>query len=94
MTGSPLTIESLRRFTPLDSLKRENIAALAKKIQSHHLDAGKTLFKEGDSERRTFYLLSGTLQLTNQDGGLKTVRAGSDEARNPISSMLPRRWTA
>ncbi len=94
MTGTPISPESLRRFTPLDSLKRENIAALAKKIQSHTLDSGKTLFREGDADRRTFYLLSGTLQLTNQDGGLKTVRAGSDEARNPISATLPRRWTA
>ena len=54
MTGTPLTIENLRRFTPLDSLKRENIAALAKKIQSHQLDSGKTLFREGDADRRTY----------------------------------------
>ncbi len=79
---------------PLDSLKRENIAALAKKIQSHQLENGKALFREGDADRRTFYLLSGTLQLTNQEGGLKTIRSGSDDARNPISAMLPRRWTA
>ena len=94
MTGTPITPESLRRFTPLDSLKRENIAALAKKIQSHQLESGKTLFREGEADRRTFYLLSGTLQLTNQEGGLKTVRAGSDEARHPVAPMLPRRWTA
>ena len=94
MTGIPLTIDILRRFSPLDSLKRENIAALAKKMQSHQLESGKLLFKEGDSERRTFYLLAGTLQLINQEGGLKTLRAGSDEARNPVSSTLPRRWSA
>lgn len=94
MTGMSLTIEILRRFSPLDSLKRENIAALAKKMQSHRLEGGQLLFKEGDSERRTFYLLSGTLQLSQRDGGLKTLRAGSEEARNPVSPMLPRRWDA
>jgi CRP-like cAMP-binding protein len=94
MSSTPVTIEALRRFSPLDSLKRENIAALANKIQSHQLTAGKTLFREGDSDRRTFYLLSGTLQLTNEEGALRTVRADSDEARNPIAPMLPRRWTA
>jgi CRP-like cAMP-binding protein len=94
MTGTPLTVEVLRRFTPLDSLKRENIAALSKKTQSHYLESGKTLFREGDGDRRTYYLLSGALQLTNQQGGLKTLRFDSDEARNPISPMLPRRWTA
>lgn len=94
MTGTALSIEILRRFAPLDSLKRENIAALAKKVQSLQLESGKTLFREGDGDRRTYYLLAGTLQLTNQEGGLKTVRAGSDEARNPVSPLLPRRWTA
>jgi CRP-like cAMP-binding protein len=94
MTGTALTIEILRRFSPLDSLKRENIAALAKKTQSHQLDSGKTLFREGDSDRRTFYLLSGSLQLTSQEGTIKTLRAGTEEARNPVSPMLPRRWTA
>ncbi|MBW7931008.1 MAG: cyclic nucleotide-binding domain-containing protein [Gammaproteobacteria bacterium] len=94
MTGMSLTIEILRRFSPLDSLKRENIAALAKKMQSHRLEGGQLLFKEGDSERRTFYLLSGTLQLSQRDGNLKTLRAGSEEARSPVSPMLPRRWEA
>lgn len=89
-----LTIETLRRFSPLDSLKRENIAALAKKMQSHRLASGELLFKEGDSERRTFYLLSGTLQLAQQDGSLRTLRAGTEEARNPVSPTLPRRWSA
>jgi len=94
MTERNVTMDILRRFSPLDSLKRENIAALVKKIQSHTLESGKTLFREGDADRRTFYLLSGTLQLTNQEGALRTLRAGTDEARNPVSAMLPRRWTA
>jgi CRP-like cAMP-binding protein len=94
MTDTPIAIEVLRQFSPLDSLKRENIAALAKKTQVLRLESGKTLFREGDSDRRTFYLVAGTLQLTNKDGALKTLRAGSDEARNPVSPILPRRWTA
>lgn len=94
MTAPPVTIEVLRRFTPLDSLKRENIAALASKTQAFHLDSGKALFREGDNDRSTFYLLAGTLQLTNSESGLKTLRAGTDEARNPIAPLLPRRWTA
>jgi CRP-like cAMP-binding protein len=94
MTASPLNIETLRRFAPLDSLKRENIAALAKKTQVSQAESGKTLFREGDNDRQTFYLVGGSLQLTNQSGESRTLRAGSDEARNPIAPMLPRRWTA
>ncbi|MBM4196438.1 MAG: cyclic nucleotide-binding domain-containing protein [Gammaproteobacteria bacterium] len=94
MDGTHLTADVLRRFTPLDSLKRENIAALIKKIQVRELEPGKLLFREGDNERRTYYVLTGTLQLKNQDGGLKSIRGGSDESRNALSPMLPRRWTA
>jgi CRP-like cAMP-binding protein len=94
MNDVRLTMDSLRRFSPLDSLKRENIAALVRKVQSHRLETSRTLFREGDADRRTFYLLSGTLQLTNHEGTIRTLRAGSDEARSPISPLLPRRWTA
>lgn len=94
MTATPVTIETLKQFSPLDSLKRENMAALAKKIQGHELERGKILFREGDRERRSYFLLKGTLQMTNADGAIKTLRAGSDESRNPVAPMLPRRWTA
>ncbi len=94
MSETPVNIEVLRTFSPLDSLKRENIAALAKKIQVLQLESGKVLFREGDADRHTYYLVKGTLQLTNQEGGLKSIRAGSDEARNPLAPTLPRRWTA
>lgn len=94
MTENSLNPELLRRFTPLDSLKRENIAALAKKIQRLHLEPGRTLFREGDNDRQVLYLLTGTLQLSNQAAETRTLQADMEEARNPIAPMLPRAWTA
>lgn len=94
MTENSLNPELLRRFTPLDSLKRENIAALAKKIQRLHLEPGRTLFREGDNDRQVLYLLAGTLQLSNQAAETRTLQADTEEARNPIAPMLPRGWTA
>ncbi len=84
----------LRRFTPLRSLKRENISALAKKTEARVLSSGETLFKEGDSEKRTYYLVSGILELKDQDGNIKSLTAGNEEAMGPVSPMLPRRCTA
>ena len=68
MTARNVTIEELRRFSPLDGLKRENIAALAKKTQVRQLESGQQLFKVGDSEKRTFYLLAGVVELTDSKG--------------------------
>lgn len=94
MSGTNATIECLRRFTPLNSLKRENIAALAKKTQIRQLEPGKLLFREGDRERRTYYLVSGSIELGAANQDARVVRAGSDEARSPLAPFLPRRWTA
>lgn len=94
MSGTNVSIECLRRFTPLDSLKRENIAALAKKLQIRELEAGRQLFREGDTERRTFYVVSGTIELTGPGDVSRVVRGGSEEARHPLAPQLPRRYTA
>jgi CRP-like cAMP-binding protein len=92
MTSRNVTIEELRRFSPLDGLKRENIAALSKKTTVRQLESGQRLFKIGDSEKRTFYLLSGAVELSDAEGNTRVIRAGSEDARNPLGPMLPRRF--
>ncbi len=94
MSARKVTIEELRRFTPLDGLKRENIAALVSKVEVQELVSGAQLFSAGESEKRTYYLLAGSLELADNQGGKLTIRAGSEPARNPIAPMLPRRFTA
>jgi CRP-like cAMP-binding protein/rhodanese-related sulfurtransferase len=91
MSATPTTTDLLRRFTPLDSLRRENLAALAKKVEVRALDPGKVLIREGEVDKRAFYLVSGTLELVDRQGGSRLLRAGSREAASPIAPMLPRR---
>jgi CRP-like cAMP-binding protein len=93
MAPSTVTPELLRRFSPLDGLKRENVAALAKKMEVRILEGGKQLFREGDTDKRTYYLISGTLEMTDRGGNVRLLRAGTDEARNPVAPVLPRRCT-
>jgi len=94
MSDDSINADTLRSFTPLDSLKRENLTALAKKTQLMRLDTGKLLFREGDSAKRTFYLISGSVTLTDREGKTKLITAGTNEARDPIAPMLPRRYSA
>ncbi|MDH5275567.1 MAG: cyclic nucleotide-binding domain-containing protein [Gammaproteobacteria bacterium] len=93
MNEPKVTPEMLRRFTPLDGLKRENVAALAKKMEIRTLDGSKPLLREGDTDKRTYYLVSGTLELTDRTGAVRLLRADTDEARNPVTPILPRRYT-
>lgn len=94
MTDEQLSTELLRNYSPLDGLKRDNLAALARKVQIRELSPGQVLFKEGDSEKRTVYVISGLLELID-DGKVGEVIDGSkDEARNPVSPFFPRRVSA
>jgi CRP-like cAMP-binding protein len=94
MIERPVDISILTAFSPLDGLKAENLHALARKTQIRELDAGRALFKEGDTEKRTFYLVSGTVELRNDERVMATIRAGTPEARPPLAPGVPRKFTA
>ncbi len=94
MSYDSVSIATLRAFTPLDGLKRANLTALAKKTNVRTLASGQSLFRIGDRDKRTFYLVSGRLQLMDKHGNTKAIDGGTEEARSPLAPMLPRRYTA
>jgi CRP-like cAMP-binding protein len=94
MTDEQLDIELLRNFSPLDGLKRDNLAALSKKVQLRELSPQQILFKEGDTEKRTVYVVFGVLELLSDGQVEDTVEGGTEAARNPVSAIFPRRVTA
>src|ERR1700722_3125568 len=62
MDERPLDLAVLRTFSPLDGLKAENLHALARKTHIRELAAARVLFKEGDTDKRTFYLVAGSVE--------------------------------
>jgi len=94
MTNEPVSTALLQQFSPLDGLKRDNLAALARKVQVRELSPGQVLFREGDTEKRTIYIVSGVLELQDQGKTIETVSGGSDAARNPVAPVFPRRLSA
>jgi CRP-like cAMP-binding protein len=94
MTDEQLTTDLLRNFSPLDGLKRDNLAALARKVQVREMSPGQILFKEGDTEKRTIYVVSGTLELMDGAKVVGKIDGGSEFARNPVAPIYPRRVTA
>jgi len=94
MEDRPLDLAILKTFSPLDGLKAENLHALARKTQILELGAGRVLFKQGDTDKRTFYLVAGKVELRADDKLIGTVRAGSPEARAALAPGLPRKFTA
>ncbi|HTB28219.1 MAG TPA: cyclic nucleotide-binding domain-containing protein, partial [Steroidobacteraceae bacterium] len=94
MDERPVELSVLKNFSPLDGLKAENLMALARKTHVRDLGAGRVLFKEGDTDKRTFYLVAGIVELRAGDQVMATVRAGTPEARAALTPGLPRKFTA
>jgi len=88
------SVQILKAFAPLDGLKRDNLAALAKKVNVRSMSAGRFLFKEGDSDKRTVWLVGGLVELREGDRTVAMIRGGTPEARNPLSPQLPRKLSA
>ena len=94
MTSEQISTDLLKSFSPLNGLKRDNLAALSRKVQLRELSPGQVLFKEGDTEKRTFYVVSGILELLDQGKVVDTIEGGSEIARNPVTPVFPRRVSA
>ena len=92
--GRPAEVAMLRKLSPLDGMKKDNLAALARKVTITELAANRTLFKEGDSGRQTYWLIAGLVELREGDRTVAMIRGGTPEARSPLAPKLPRRVTA
>jgi CRP-like cAMP-binding protein len=88
------SVQLLKTFAPLDGLKRDNLAALAKKVSVRTMSAGRVLFKEGDTDKRTIWLVAGMLEIRERDRTIAMIRGGAPEARNPLFPKTPRTVSA
>ena len=93
MESKALDLGLLRSFSPLDGLKSENLQSLARKTVLRELPSGRLLFKEGESDKRTYYLVNGVIELLQDHRTVSILRGGSPEARNPIAPFTPRRYS-
>jgi CRP-like cAMP-binding protein len=75
-------------------MKRDNLHALARKVQLRQLPAGRLFFKEGEKDQRTIWIVSGTVELREGDRTIGMIRGGTPESRNPLAPGQPRRFSA
>jgi len=84
----------LKTFVPPSALNAENFQELAGKAVIEEIPAGKTVFKAGENDRKTLYLIAGELELTGLKGEKSVVRSGTDISRHPVGNFQPRKHTA
>ncbi|MBI5330809.1 MAG: cyclic nucleotide-binding domain-containing protein [Betaproteobacteria bacterium] len=90
-----LTSHPLARFVPLESLSKEGLALFTRLAQPVELHQNEILFRKGDNDAYTYYLMEGEVSLDAEEEDAQTLRvvAGSDNAHRPISSLKPRNYT-
>lgn len=85
----------LKAFALLNSLSRSGLDRAAQEMTVLELAPGDLLFREGDRDGLTHFLLEGTISLRSDDSrAAMAIRAGSDAALLPLSRLKPRRHTA
>jgi len=86
--------ETLKTLVPSQSLNNENFQELARKAVLEELVAGKLLFKKGETDRKSVYLLEGEVELVGEQGVMGVVKGGSKESKHPMANKQPRQVTA
>ncbi len=84
----------LKKFVPLGALNTNNFQKLATKTYLEKVAMGKSIFKEGDNDNQSVYVVSGQVNLVSSAGEPSTIIAGSETARHPIANQQPRRYNA
>lgn len=84
----------LRQFVPLSELTEENLQDLASKTPVEILPKGKSLFRKGERDNFSYYLLSGEMLLLGDNNQEKRIVGGTAPTRFPLDHHRPRQSTA
>jgi hypothetical protein len=71
-----------------------SLSSLACKVTISELAADRELFRAGDTDCRTLWLISGRLELREGDRTIAILSGGTLETRTPLSPTLPRKFSA
>ena len=86
-----ISIERLKKLEPISNLSQERLEELVTLSYVERMPIGMSLFREGEIDNQTIYLLEGDVQLTSADGKIdKVISANKDEAKFPIDDSQPR----
>ena len=91
MAAAPnLKIKDLKKFSLFKSLSTEKVKEVIDKSTVQNILAGRTLFKQGDRDKWTVFLLTGSVELKTEGSPIKTIEAHTDDAREAIANEIPR----
>ncbi len=89
-----ISIDQLKQLEPITALSDERLQELMPLSYVEHLGIGANMFREGDIDNQTVYLLEGDVQLTSSDGKISKIISHKDQqARFPLDDSQPRQFS-
>lgn len=85
---------TLQVLVPFNALSPMHFNEVAQKTVVEEIRAGRLVFKEGERDNQSVYLLEGEISLVSGNEIVGTVSAGSDASRHPLAHQQPRQVTA
>ncbi|MBI5463102.1 MAG: SUMF1/EgtB/PvdO family nonheme iron enzyme [Gammaproteobacteria bacterium] len=86
--------KTLQVLVPFNALSPMHFNEVAQKTVVEEIRAGRLVFKEGDRDNQSVYLLDGEISLLAGNEIVGAVVAGSDAGRHPIAQQQPRQVAA
>lgn len=87
-----ITGQDLSRFDGLSQLAQGKLTVLAEIAEAEKASAGSLIIERETEDEFNYYLLDGTVSLESVEGASVMVQGGSDDARYPLSYMVPRKY--
>ncbi|VAW74661.1 Serine/threonine protein kinase PrkC, regulator of stationary phase [hydrothermal vent metagenome] len=85
----------LRNFIPINALSVTHAEEISRKADIEDIRSGSYIFKHGDRDYQTVYVLDGEVELVDgKRDVVATVVAGSENARHPLAHKQPRQLGA
>lgn len=86
--------DTLRAFTPFDTLSDEYLDKVLEKAQLDPVTRGTLIFKRGKTLETQYYLVSGQVDLIDAQFERQSLEAGSDLSRYPLADHSPTQVSA
>lgn len=80
----------LKKLVPLNALTTDRLRELAEKAELENPNPGYILFKHGDTDAKTYFLLAGELEVQLPGGQNVSVKANTPAALHPLLDTRPR----
>jgi CRP-like cAMP-binding protein len=89
-----LDLNKFRTLIPIHALYENNLMLLAKQSETRKLAKGDIVFRQGDEDQDSVFLLAGTIELISAANAEKKIIAGSNEASYALAADIPRKYDA